>query len=125
MREIICPAGKRTRILHILSDSIPQTVRFTAEATDGHSPPRGTIEAERSALLFGRKTHATPLVAENRFRKGMFDTRYAVYVTPEQDTKVTLHSRHFSSRWLYLALGIVLALGIIAGLGGVLVRSVG
>lgn len=113
------------RILYVLSNSMPQTVHFTAEATVDRSIPRGTVEIEHSTLLSRAKTDTAPLATHNTVRKGMFDTRFAIYVTAEQNTRIKLRSHHFLSRWLYLALGVVLALGIVTGLGGVLVRSVG
>ncbi len=127
MRKLICAKGDRTRILHILSDSVPQTVRFTAHpvAPDGAAEGalEGVVEVERSTFLRRRKAQRLPLEPQNSLRKGMFDIRFAVFVTPAQNTRIVLESRHFSSRWLYLTLGLVLAAGLVAGLGGVILRS--
>ena len=136
MRNVICAQGDRTRILHILSDSVPQTVRFTAHAVapDGvaegfvegalEGALEGIVEVERSTFLRRRKAERLPLEPQNSLRKGMFDIRFAVFVTPAQNTRIVLESRHFSSRWLYLALGLVLAAGLVAGLGGVILGSI-
>jgi hypothetical protein len=134
-REVICPKDARTRILHILSDSIPQSVRFTAEPVGaepvgaepvGAEPAlAGLIEIERGGSVIGRKAEQAPLVARNEFRKSLFDSRYAVFVTPGQDTRIVFQSRHFTSRLLFIALGIVLVLGVIAGLGGLVIRWLG
>ena len=35
MKTTLIRAGERQRILHLFSDSIPQTVRFSAVAADG------------------------------------------------------------------------------------------
>lgn len=125
MRTIHCPAAERTQIVHILSDSLPQWVRFTAEAPGGvaEGAVDGAVEIERSALFGRRRTARAPLAAESRRGKAMVHTRFAVYVTPVHATRVAPHSRHLSSLRLWLALGLVLAAGIAAGLGGVLLRS--
>jgi hypothetical protein len=124
-RTIDCPAGTRTRILHILSDSIPQSVRFAAEPVDGASAPGGTVEVERAGLFTGRRTERAPLAADNRFRKGMFDARYAVYVTPVRDTRIVFRSRHLTAGMLAVALGIVAVLGVVGGLAGYVLRWLG
>lgn len=123
-REMICPKGARTRILHIFSDSIPQSVRFTAEPVPGGAL-EGVVEVERTAFLLRRKVERAPLASRNTFDKGFLDTNYAVYVTPAQDTKVTFETRHFRSRMLILVLGAVVVLGVVAGLGGFVMRSFG
>ena len=118
-REVICPRGPRTRILHILSDSIPQSVRFTAEPVEAGQSIDGVVEVERGGA------ESASLEPRNAFRKGFLDSRYAVFVTPDQDTRIVFQSRHFTSKLLFVALGIVLLLGVIAGLGGFVLRWLG
>lgn len=125
MREIVCPKHERTRILHILSDSIPQAVRFTAVPVQGDGGPAGCIEVERSMLLIAGRKEEHQLQSENALRKGMFDTAYAVFVTPDEDTRIVFQSRHFTKRWLIWALAIALAAGVAAGLIPVIVRGAG
>lgn len=124
-RETFCPEGVRTRILHILSDSIPQSVRFTALPAGERRALAGVVEVERSGLLGRRKVERVPLEARNGFRKGFLDTRYAVYVTPGQDTTIAFETRHVTSRMLFLALGAVVVLGIVAGSAGIVIRWLG
>lgn len=124
-RDITCPKGKRTRILHILSDSIPQRVRFDAEPPGSADEVDGLVEIERSGLLTGKKTERSPLQRQNRVYKRMFDARYAVFVEPEQDTRITLQSRHLTSRMLLIALGVVLMLGVAAGVSPFVLRWIG
>ena len=83
----------------------------------------GIVEVERSTFLRRRKAQRLPLEPQNSLRKGMFDLRFAVFVTPAQNPRIVLESRHFSSRWLYLTLGVVLVAGLVAGLGGIILRS--
>lgn len=115
MAETRARAGTRTRVLHILSDSLPQSVRFTAEPLKGAGEPTGLVEVERSRLFAGRRTEQHPLQARNTLQKGMFDVVYSVFVTPDEDTKIAFQSRHFRSRWLIWVLVLVLAAGIAAG----------
>ncbi len=124
-REVICPRGARTRVLHIVSDSIPQSVRFTAEPVEADRTLEGTVDVERGGSVFGRKSERASLAARNEFRKGFFDSRYAVFITPAQDTRVVFQSRHVTSRMLFVALAVVVVLGAVAGLGGFIVRSLG
>jgi len=98
------PAGARTRILHLFSDSVPKTIRFTAEGTDG-APPTGTVEIVRT----GRATVARPLGAENAVEKGFTDWNYSLYVTPDRDCRVTFQGRHVESWWIIAAI-VILAL---------------
>jgi len=125
MKNILTPGQERTRILHILSDSVPQTVRFEAEAVRGGGNPSGVVEVERSVFFFTHRKEEHPLQAENNLKKGMFDTSYAVFVTPDQDTKINFKTRHVTSRKLFWVLGIVLAAGLIAGLLPVILKGSG
>ena len=115
MAETRASAGTRTRILHILSDSVPQSVRFTAEPVAGAGEPTGLVEVERSRLFAGRRTEQHPLQPQNTFQKGMFDVVYSVFVTPDEDTEIVFQSRHVRSRWLIWVLVLVLIAGIAAG----------
>lgn len=123
-REIVCPEGERTRVLHLFSDSVPQTVRFAAEARSGDGLD-GVVEIERSGVIGRTRTQSVPLAPQNSFRKGMFDTHYAVYVTPGQETRIVFRSRHFTSRMLFVMLGVVVVLGVVAGLSGFVLRWLG
>lgn len=116
MREVMCRAGERTRVLHLFSDSVPQSVRFTACSLEGDGTVSGTVEIVRSVLPVGGRVAAVPLAPENAFRKSMFDTRYSVYVTPSTDTRIVFRTRHFSANMFWLALGGVLIAGLAGGI---------
>lgn len=114
MKTTLIRKDERQRILHLFSDSIPQTVRFSAVAADGSDRLAGTVEVAGSRWLFGKPPVHHPLAHRNAVRKGMFDTHFSIYVTPEQDTEVTLHSRHFTSKMLVWTLAAVIVLAIVA-----------
>ena len=110
MKEMAIKAGERHRILHLFSDSIPQQVRFSAALADGGAPVSGDVEVAGSRWLFGKPAVHQPLTAENVVHKGWLDTNFSIYVTPDQDTRVTLHTRHFTSRMLVWVLAAVVVL---------------
>jgi hypothetical protein len=120
MRERVIPKGKRTRVLHMLFDSVPQSVRFTAAPTIPGASLDGVVEVAGSTWLFRKKPVAHSLQASNELEKGFLDSRYAIYVTPEQDTVITFETKHFRARLLIITLLVVAALGF----GAVLVRGV-
>lgn len=114
MKEFRIRAGERRRILHLFSDSIPQQVRFSAAAADGAGPVGGEVEVSGSRWLFAKPPVRQPLEADNMVRKGYWDTNFSIHVTPDRDTIVTLHSRHFTSRVLMLGLILLVVLGALA-----------
>lgn len=116
MAEILIRAKERQRILHLVSDSIPQRVRFEATAL-GAGHVSGRVEVVGSRWLFPKPPALHPLQPENVIHKGFFDTLFSVYVTPDQDTRITMRSQHFTSRMLFWVLLAVL----MAGIAGVLV----
>jgi hypothetical protein len=111
MREIIAKAGERTRILHLFSDSIPQTVRFTAEPVAG-GEASGAVEVTGSTWLFPKPPVRHPLTREQSFPKGFWDTNYSIHVTPDVDTRITFQSRHFTSKTLMIVLAVVVILAV-------------
>jgi hypothetical protein len=113
--EILIRANERQRILHLVSDSIPQQVRFEATAVAG-GPVSGTVEVAGSRWLFSKLPTRQPLQADNRVRKGAFDSLFSIYVTPDQDTRIAMRSRHFTARMLVWVLLAVAALGIAGAL---------
>jgi hypothetical protein len=91
----------------------------------GGGSPSGVVEVERSVFFFARRKEEHRLQSENSLKKGMFDTSYAVFVTPDQDTKIDFKTRHVTSRKLFWVLGIVLAVGLVAGLLPVILKGSG
>jgi hypothetical protein len=114
-------AGERRRIVHMVSDSIPQQVRFRAEPLGGGSVA-GTVEVQGSRWLFRKPPETTALQPQNVVAKGFWDTLFSVSVIPERDVRITMESRHFGSRLLLIVLAAVVVLGV----AGVIVsRSMG
>lgn len=107
MKQFDIRAGERQRIVHMISDSIPQQVRFTAASADGGAIS-GRVEVQGSRWLFRKPVATYPLQAHNVVAKGMFDTLFSVAVVPDADVRVTLESRHFSARALvFVLVGVV------------------
>ena len=127
MTEILIKAKERRRILRLVSDSIPQQVRFEASGVgDGPAaagPVAGMVEVAGSRWLFPKPATTQPLQRENVVSKGLFDTLFSIYVTPDQDTRIVMRSRHFTSRMLTWALLAVLALGVAGALVAMLSRG--
>ena len=116
MKTIIVPAGKRTRILHMVSDSIPQTVRFTALDAENGGLATGTVEIQRRPWFLPAPPERAPLQPENRFQKGFADVTYAITVTPDRDTRIVFSSRHFERHILFTVLIAVAVLGALSAL---------
>jgi len=121
MMEIHAPKGERTRVLYIWSSSMPGAIRFSAETQSGN-PPGGLVETSIRRIL-PRKTTEYPLKAKNRLTKGVFDSSYQIFVTPDEDTTITVQSWHFQARHLIWAVGILIGLAVISTLVPFLLRS--
>jgi hypothetical protein len=125
MRQYTIAAGERKRILHLYSDSIPTTIKFRAEPLAGNQPVTGQIEVSGSKWLFAKPSTFQPLEANNGVPKGMWDTNFSLYVTPDQDCQITFDSRHLGAKLLFIIIGIVLLLGIAGPLFFALLRALG
>jgi hypothetical protein len=113
MPEILIRAKQRQRILHMVSDSIPQQVRFAATAVAGGAVS-GVVEVRGSRWLFRKPPVHQALLPENLVHKGFLDTLFSIHVTPDQDIRVTLRSRHVTARMLAWVLAGVVILGAAA-----------
>lgn len=82
------------------------------------------MTVKRTGFL-GPRTETLPLQPENKVRKGMFDVVFSLYVTAQQPTTIAFQTRHFRSKWLLLAILLVLLLGIAAGLPAMLAQQGG
>jgi len=98
----------------MLFDSIPQKVRFTAEPVAEGGSVSGTVEVAGSRWLFRKAPAPHALAAENVFDKGMWDSRYAIYVTPDEDVRIRFETRHVRAKLLFLALGGVVVAAVAA-----------
>jgi hypothetical protein len=114
MKDLVVKAGERTKILHIVSDSIPQDVTFTVSPVGGNGRPSGTAEIVRSPGFLRKRTERHPVQPAQTFRKGFADVDYALYLTPGEDVRVAFQSRHLERRTLFWILGAVAALAVLA-----------
>ncbi|MDP6709175.1 MAG: hypothetical protein QF893_22775 [Alphaproteobacteria bacterium] len=123
MKPITIGKGERRRVLHLVFDSIPQLVRFSAEPAAGAGPVAGKVEVVGSRWLFRKPPETHELGAENVFQKGFLDSFYSVYVTPEQETRISFDSSHFRVKYLIYALGIVVILAAVSVIAMAIVRA--
>ena len=114
MKEIVVGKGEPRRILHMLFDSIPKTVRFTAEPANQGGRLAGRVEVVGSRWLFRKPPAVHPLAAENAFAKTAWDSRYSITVIPEDDVRIRFESRHVSAKMLTIALGAVVAAAVLS-----------
>ena len=113
-------AGERQRVLWIYSSSISGQTRFTAEAADG-GVLTGNVDLVRRRW-FAFETQTFPLRHHNRFDKGFTDADYRIYVTPDQDCRITFETRHFRAEILFKLLAGLVCLGLLSGLVPLLFR---
>ena len=105
-------AGERCRVLWIFSSSIPGQTRFTAESADGGALT-GNVDLVRRRW-FQFETETFPLQHQNSFDKGFADADYRIYVTPDQDCRITFETRHFRAGTLFSLLIGLVVFGILA-----------
>ena len=91
MKEIVVRAGERQRVIHRFSSSLSQTFSFDTEPLAGPGSVSGTVEVKGSRWLFGKEPAVLELQPTMTVQKGFWDTLYSVFITPDQDVKVTLH----------------------------------
>lgn len=90
------PAGERRRVLRRVSSSIPQTISFDFEPVTGFGQVSGALEVRGSRWLFPKPPLLLDLEPTMTVRKGFWDTLFSVYVTPDQDVRVTVHRARLS-----------------------------
>ena len=112
-RKTVIKAGETVRILWRFSDSMARGYHFTARPLDGGAP-RGVVAIHGSRWLMRKPEANQPLAAENMVEKGMWDTIFSIYVTPEQDTEITLTARITTPIWLWLIAGLVVVAALSA-----------
>ena len=115
MREIIIKKGERRRILHLVFDSIPQLVTLKAEPMAPATPLGGTVEVVHSQWLFAKAPASQNLAPDNALQKGFWDSFFSIFVTPDQDTRITFQSRHFIVKYLIYAFAILIVLAAASG----------
>jgi hypothetical protein len=84
-RTIQCPAGQWTVIFNHAFVQIPYSWEITFVAADGGEVV-GEVEEKKSSWIFPNPPTSQPLLAQMSFRRGWFNTFYAVRVRPARDT---------------------------------------
>ncbi len=107
MKVIEVKAGHRTRIIHMFSNSIPMEMGFTAHSIKKGGKVSGKVEVKGSNWLFPKAAIKQDLGDENIVKKGMWDTFYAVYVTPEDDVRIETKTTGGVQIWMLLIVAIV------------------
>ena len=97
MAEYMIPAGQRTRVFRRLSSSLVQSITIDAETAEGTGPVSGTLEIQGSLWLFSKPPETFELLRTQTVAKGYWDTRYAIYVTPRSDMRITVHRPRLGS----------------------------
>lgn len=112
MVEIEVAANTRTRIYRRYGNSLPGRVAFDVSSS---APVSGTVEVEGS--LFGRNREPADLRATNVVDKGFWDSKFSIWVTPDNDATVTRHKRVADGLpRLALLLGFVVVVAVVAAL---------
>ena len=111
-------AGERKRILHRFSNAMQATYRFAAEPA-GSGELSGSVEVEGSRWIFRKPAVIQPLQRDNSVEKGMWDSRYGVYVIPDNDVTITMKNSDYPK----LRLSILIAMVIVGAAPGIVVIS--
>lgn len=93
LKDLVIRSGERCRIIRRFSNSIPQTFHFEVEPLSGPGDVSGTVEVKGSRWLFRKDTVELPLMPDMSVYKGFWDTLFSIYVSPDQDIKVSFRRR--------------------------------
>ena len=96
MKDIEVRRGERRRIIHRFSSSLSQTFSFDVKPLVGSRPVSGTVEVKGSRWLFRKEAVVLELKSPMTVHKGFWDTLFSVFITPDQDVKVTLERPRLS-----------------------------
>jgi len=108
MARIEIKAGERKRIIRKFSSSIVATYKFSAEPVDSNDNISGKIEVKGSNWLFPKSAETQDLQQQNSVQKGMWDTFYSVFVTPDVDVKIKMEKSGIGSLWIYITIAILI-----------------
>ena len=110
MKTIEIKAGERKRIIHKFSNSLPANYKFDVAPKVIGGSVSGIIEISGSNWIFPKEATRQDLGETNMVDKGVMDTFYGVYVTPDEDVHVTLAGSYSSRIWIYIAIAIAVVL---------------
>ena len=122
MREVEIKAGKRTKVLGLMTRNLRARIVFEVEAADG-LPPRGIIEASHGSEIVGRKTATLPLEALVTFDKPWNQHGYQLHITSETDAVVRFRTKHIRDVHIYTAMAVMTVVGVLAGLVAWMIRD--
>ena len=106
MKTIHVQAGQPTKIIGKFSNSIATTYQFTATSESAIQSLSGTIDIRGSNWIFPKPATTQSLQVENTVSKSMWDTFFSVYVTSDQDVRITLENGQMNKSWVIIALAI-------------------
>jgi hypothetical protein len=116
MREFEIQAGEEKRIVVRYGSSIPEVIEFEADSMRPGETPEGTVEVRGSSWIIPKKPRPQPLAASNQVEKGAWDSSFSIWVIPDTDVRIRLHtSSNYRLFWIVIAAAIltVLAAGAI------------
>ena len=111
-------ACERKRVLRKFSNSMPMTYRFSAEPINPEEEVSGTVEIKGSNWIFPGKPVHQELATENVAVKGMWNSIYSVFVTPDVDVRVKFER---SSLKAPLILALLVSVVIVAAVSVILI----
>jgi hypothetical protein len=88
-RTVMCPAGQWTAIFDHAFVQLPWSWTVTFAAADG-GPVSGEVQEQRSSWVFPNPPTLLALEPVMEFRRGWWNTFYAVRVRPERDVVATI-----------------------------------
>jgi hypothetical protein len=112
-------AGERVRVIYRFSNSLQQTFDFTAKPIKTGDTVKGVIDVQGSSLLGAKPVVRQQLKTENTVSKGVWDTLYSVYVTPDVDVRIyRTRTKIGGLKYNLLVIGILLVIALsLAGAG--------
>lgn len=103
----ILKAGETARIIRRVAHNMPLSFIFSARTLSGEAVA-GEVKVQGSSGPFPKPATTQPLRAENEVSKGAWDTLYSVYVTPAQDTEITLNGARDSMLPMFLIAAVLI-----------------
>ncbi len=110
MTTLEIKAGERKRIIRKFSSSIVATYKFSAEPVNPSEDISGTVEIKGSNWLFPKPAETQELQQQNSVEKGMWDTFYSVFVTPDVDVNISMPKSGIGYLWIYIAIAVFITI---------------
>ncbi len=110
MTTLEIKAGERKRIIRKFSSSIVATYKFSVEPVNPSEDISGTVEIKGSNWLFPKPAETQELQQQNSVEKGMWDTFYSVFVTPDVDVNISMPKSGIGYLWIYIAIAVFITI---------------